>query len=184
MQRQVAQLTKENEILKCVAKQKLKEEVYENILTAPSESRSSVVVTTDQANAILEKADYKLLAAIQSAQRSFVITDPALPDNPIVFASLGFLELTGYKQEEVVGRNCRFLQGPKTSAEDIGKLKEGIVSGVDTSVCFINYKADGSEFYNQVFVAPLRDINQKIVNYVGVQVEVSKRIFKFFKFVF
>ena len=59
---------------------------------------------------VLEKDDFNLIQAIQAAQRSFVITDPSLPDNPIIFASKGFLELSGYQLEDVLGRNCRFLQ--------------------------------------------------------------------------
>jgi PAS domain S-box-containing protein len=173
LQRQVAQLTKENEMLKGIAKQNLKPETLHKILSDCSELPACVVASTQQANSILEKADYKLMAAIQAAQRSFCISDPSLPDNPIVFASAGFLELTGYTLDQVIGRNCRFLQGPKTDPSQVEILKKGIIEGNDTSVCIINYKADGTEFHNQVFVAALRDENHKIVNYVGVQVEVN-----------
>jgi PAS domain S-box-containing protein len=120
----------------------------------------------------LEKADFLLIQAIQSAQRSFIITDPYLPDNPIIFASKGFLDLCGYQLEEVLGRNCRFLQGPGTDRAQVEVMRKGIESGIDVSVCLLNYRADGSEFFNQVFVAALRDSNQKIINFVGVQVEV------------
>jgi PAS domain S-box-containing protein len=113
------------------------------------------------------------MAAIQAAQRSFVITDPSLPDNPIIFASKGFLELSGYPLEEILGRNCRFLQGPGTDTAQVEALRKGIAAGEDTSVCFLNYRADGTPFYNQVFVAALRDEDKKIINYVGVQVEIK-----------
>jgi PAS domain-containing protein len=120
----------------------------------------------------LEKSDFGLMTAIQAAQRSFCITDPSLPDNPIVFASQGFLDLSGYSLNEVLGRNCRFLQGPGTDLSQIDVLRNGIMNGVDTTVCLLNYKADGTPFYNQIFVAGLRDSSHKIINYVGVQVEV------------
>jgi PAS domain S-box-containing protein len=127
-----------------------------------------------QPTATLERHDYNLIQAIQAAQRSFVLTDPSLPDNPIIFASKGFLELTGYKLEDILGRNCRFLQGPKTDQEQKRILRDGIERGEDTSVLLMNYRADGTEFYNQVFVAALRDSDNRIINYVGVQVEVKR----------
>lgn len=124
------------------------------------------------ATAELEKSDFSLIKTIQAAQRSFVITDPSLPDNPIIFASNGFLELCGYQLDEVLGRNCRFLQGPNTDPKQVEILREGILAGRDTSVCLLNYRADGSQFYNQIFLAALRNSSHKIINYVGVQVEV------------
>ena len=174
LQRQVAQLTKENEMLKGIVVQHVKADSLDSILSDCSKPLpANVVASYQQANSILEKSDFKLMAAIQSAQRSFCISDPALPDNPIVFASAGFLKLTGYTLEQVLGRNCRLLQGPKTAQSQVDVMRKGIIDGIDTSVCLLNYKADGTEFYNQVFVAALRDENNKIVNYVGVQVEVT-----------
>ena len=70
-----------------------------------------VALSTSRANAILENADHSLMSAIQAAQRSYVISDPTMPDNPIIFASKGFLDLSGYTLENTLGRNCRFLQG-------------------------------------------------------------------------
>jgi PAS domain S-box-containing protein len=127
-------------------------------------------------NTMLDKADFNLVTAIQAAQRSFVITDPSLPDNPIIFASKGFLDMCGYQLEEVLGRNCRFMQGPGSDSGQVAVMREGINEGTDTSVCLLNYKKDGTQFYNQVFVAALRDASSKIINYVGVQVEVSSKI--------
>ena len=132
-----------------------------------------MTTTKQKATSLLDSKDFSLIAAIQSAQRSFVITDPLLPDNPIVYASQGFLELSGYSMEEVVGRNCRFMQGPKTDPSQVLALRKGIVEGVDTSVCLLNYRKNGTTFFNQVFVAALRDIDMRIVNYVGVQLEVK-----------
>jgi len=85
----------------------------------------------------LNKYDYGLLEALKHARRSFVITDPTLPDNPIVFASSGFLSLTGYKLEQVLGRNCRFLQGPRTDARAVSKIREAIRNGTDVQICTI-----------------------------------------------
>lgn len=124
----------------------------------------------------LEDPDYKLVQALTVSQQNFVVSDPNLPDNPIVFASSGFYDLTGYSPAEVVGRNCRFLQGPGTDPSSIAVIREGIKAGRDVAVCLINYRKDGSPFWNQFFVAPLRGVDGRIVNFVGVQCEVSEKI--------
>lgn len=65
-----------------------------------------------QSAKILMEPDFRLIQALQHSQKNFVLSDPSLPDNPIVYASEGFCKLTGYKRQDVLGRNCRFLQGP------------------------------------------------------------------------
>jgi PAS domain S-box-containing protein len=116
------------------------------------------------------------VSALSGSQQNFAISDPTLPDNPIVYVSQGFLDLTGYPLDQVLGRNCRFLQGPGTDQAAVEVIRKGIAEGVDTSVCLLNYKADGTPFWNQFFVAALRDAENNIVNYVGVQCEVSKAV--------
>ncbi|CAN0326274.1 unnamed protein product, partial [Ectocarpus sp. 12 AP-2014] len=103
------------------------------------------------------------------AQQNFVVTEPSLADNPIVFASDGFFKLTGYTSKEVIGRNCRLLQGPDTDRKSVATLRQAIANGEDVSVCLLNYRADGTTFWNQFFVAALRDDQHRIVNYVGAQ---------------
>ena len=104
------------------------------------------------------------------------MSDPNLPDNPIVFASRGFYDLTGYSPAEVIGKNCRFLQGPETDPEAISVIRGGIMQGKDVGVTLVNYKRDGSKFWNQFFVAPLTGIDGRIVNFVGVQCEVPESV--------
>ncbi len=121
----------------------------------------------------LEGNDYSLIAALTTGQQNFVLSDPRLPDNPIVFASPGFYTLTGYKPHEVIGRNCRFLQGPGTDPAAVDVIRTAIAAGSDATVCLLNYRCDGTPFWNQFFVAALRDENMNIVNYVGVQCPVK-----------
>lgn len=176
LQQQAAQLSSENEILKEIVRKKLDGRVQTQILASSSDPTPSVLVdptTSTEPTTVLNRSDFGLVAAIQTAQRSFVITDPSLPDNPIIFASKGFLDLTGYPLDRVLGRNCRFMQVADTDPAHLKILKEGIEKGVDTSVCMLNAKADGTLFYNHIFVAALRDANSNIVNYVGVQLEVG-----------
>ena len=122
----------------------------------------------------LMEPDFRLMSALSSSQQNFAISDPSLPDNPIVYVSQGFLDLTGYTLDQVLGRNCRFLQGPGTDQSAVDIIRKGVREGVDTSVCLLNYKADGTPFWNQFFVAALRDAENNVVNFVGVQCEVSK----------
>lgn len=124
----------------------------------------------------LMEPDFRLMSALSGSQQNFAISDPTLPDNPIVYVSQGFLDLTGYTLDQVLGRNCRFLQGPGTDQNAVEIIRKGIKEGIDTSVCLLNYKADGTPFWNQFFVAALRDAENNVVNYVGVQCEVSKAV--------
>lgn len=124
----------------------------------------------------LLEPDFRLMSALSGSQQNFAISDPTLPDNPIVYVSQGFLDLTEYTLDQVLGRNCRFLQGPGTDQKAVQVIRKGIAEGVDTSVCLLNYKSDGTPFWNQFFVAALRDAENNVVNYVGVQCEVSKAI--------
>jgi PAS domain S-box-containing protein len=114
----------------------------------------------------LVRSDYSLMSCLTSGQKCFVLSDPKLPDNPIVYATPDFYTMTGYSPREVLGRNCRFLQGPGTDRKAIDVLRKSIQIGADATVCLLNYKADGTPFWNQLFVAALRDSDNCIVNYV------------------
>merc|ERR1711935_855731 len=133
------------------------------------------LITSSQgaANKVLDDPDFSFIKALQTAQQNFVVTDPSLPDNPIVYATQGFLNLTGYTLDQVLGRNCRFLQGPETDPKAVDKIRKAIEAGIDMSVCLLNYRVDGTPFWNQFFIAALRDAAGNITNYVGVQCKVS-----------
>jgi len=135
----------------------------------------STLIASDSndANKVLDDPDFSFIKALQTAQQNFVVTDPSLPDNPIVYATQGFLDLTGYTLDQVLGRNCRFLQGPETDPKAVEKIRRSIEDGSDMSVCLLNYRVDGTTFWNQFFIAALRDAAGNITNYVGVQCKVS-----------
>ena len=118
----------------------------------------------------LLRSDFSLIESLTSGQQNFVLSDPRLPDNPIVYASPGFYELTGYTREQVLGRNCRFLQGTGTNRKAVDILRTAVANGSDATVCLLNYKADGTPFWNQLFVAALRDGDNCIVNYVSMYI--------------
>ena len=174
LQQSVNALQFENDKLRTAIREKLGSRADELLREAGGTTAKSLIARDPaQATRVLDDPDYSLVKALQTAQQNFVITDPSLPDNPIVFASQGFLTLTGYALESVLGRNCRFLQGPRTDPRAVAKIRKAVDEGYDTSVCLLNYRIDGSTFYNQFFVAPLRDGAGNVVNYVGVQCQVT-----------
>jgi PAS domain S-box-containing protein len=86
-----------------------------------------------------------------------VITDPAQPHNPIVFCNEAFQNLTGYAKDEALGRNCRFLQGPDTDRRSTDKIAEAISKGESIAVELLNYRKDGSTFWNALYLSPVRN---------------------------
>eukprot|EP00879_Flechtneria_rotunda_P014547 GHRR01015202.1.p1 GENE.GHRR01015202.1~~GHRR01015202.1.p1 ORF type:complete len:698 (+),score=278.76 GHRR01015202.1:156-2249(+) len=114
-----------------------------------------------------------LATTVERIQQNFVICDPSLPDCPIVFASDAFLELTEYPREEVLGRNCRFLQGPGTDQATIQQIRDAIKTGEEITVRILNYKRSGAPFWNMFTLAPMKDSDGTIRFFVGVQVDVT-----------
>ncbi|TVY21909.1 Phototropin-2 [Lachnellula arida] len=103
----------------------------------------------------------------------FCLTDPSRPDNPIVFASEEFHRTTQYGMSYVIGRNCRFLQGPKTSKHSVRRLRDTLLAGKERYEVFLNYRRDGSPFMNLLMMAPLCDSRGTIKYFIGAQVDVS-----------
>ena len=124
------------------------------------------------------KAEEALLLrdrAILAVSQGIVITGPNQPDNPILFASPGFERLTGYAQDDVLGLNCRFLQGPATDPDAVSRIKEAIRAGRPCTTELLNYRKDGSAFWNELSVSPVRDDRGRVTHFVGVQTDVSER---------
>lgn len=143
---------------------------------ARDSSRGLLSSTLAEGTRLLNNEDYALLTAIKNGKQNFLVTDPSLPDNPIVFASAGFMTLTGYSHEEIMGRNCRFLQGSDTDPVDVQRIRDAISEGTECSVVLLNYRKDGTTFWNQFFISPLRGADGKVVNYVGVQQVVTPQV--------
>lgn len=181
LQQSVALLKEENESLRSSIRTHLGEEQADQLLTKKNLEQQSeaaaaaglIASDANNANKVLDDPDFSFIKALQTAQQNFVVTDPSLPDNPIVYATQGFLNLTGYTLDQVLGRNCRFLQGPETDPKAVEKIRKSIEDGTDMSICLLNYRVDGTTFWNQFFIAALRDAEGNITNYVGVQCKVS-----------
>ena len=114
-----------------------------------------------------------MATTLERIQQSFVIADPSLPDSPIVFASDGFLDFTGYTREEILGRNCRFLQGPRTDRRAVNEIRKAIDEGSECTVRLLNYTKQGKPFWNMFTMAPVRDEQGNVRFYAGVQVDVT-----------
>ena len=116
------------------------------------------------------------LARIRSTDamgNALTIVDPHQPDQPIIYANAAFYELTGYSENEIIGFNCRFLQGPLTNRDDIAKLKQAIIAELPIQITILNYRKDGTSFWNELTVRPIRDDSGIVTHFVGVQTEVS-----------
>ncbi|KQO67628.1 histidine kinase [Methylobacterium sp. Leaf87] len=115
-----------------------------------------------------------LLTAAEKTRMPQIVTDPNLPDNPIVFANRAFQELSGYTSQELVGRNCRFLQGPGTDPVDIAKVRDAIAARRDVVVEILNYRRDGSTFRNELYVSPVFTPEGDLRYFFASQLDVTR----------
>ncbi|MDV3455829.1 PAS domain-containing protein [Sphingomonas sp. HF-S4] len=113
------------------------------------------------------------VAAVHATRMPMIITNPRLPDNPVVFANDSFCRLTGYDREEIVGRNCRFLQGPDTDPATRQALHDAVrnVQPIETDIR--NYRKDGEAFWNRLLMAPVFDVDGTLVYFFASQVDVT-----------
>jgi PAS domain S-box-containing protein len=113
--------------------------------------------------------------AIKAVPLGIVITNPHAADNPIIYASPSFSSLTGYGVDEIIGRNCRFLQGVDTDAATVAKVRAAVEAGHACTVELLNYRKDGSSFWNQLALSPVLDDQGQLLHFVGVQTDVTER---------
>lgn len=115
-------------------------------------------------------------AAVRATRMPMVITDPQQPDNPIIFCNEAFQKLTGYDRDEIIGRNCRFLQGPDTDSGDVQRIREAITEGTPIDVDLLNYRKDGSTFWNALYLSPVRNEAGVTQFYFASQMDVTDRV--------
>ena len=113
--------------------------------------------------------------AMDAAPIGITISDSDREDNPLVYVNEAFERLTGYPREAVVGRNCRFLQGEASDSETVAEMAEAIDAEEAVSVELVNYRADGEAFWNEVTIAPLRNEDGEVTNFVGFQDDITAR---------
>ena len=123
------------------------------------------------------ETDLRLLRrAIEAAENGVLITDALTPDHPIVFVNGAFERITGYPAEEALGRNCRFLQGPDRDQSAREQIRHALSEGRESRSLLRNYRRDGSAFWNELLLAPVRDDAGMVTHFVGILNDVSERI--------
>ena len=129
---------------------------------------------TDRLGAEHGKGD-PFAAAIRGTRMPMLITDPRQHDNPIVFANDAFLVLTGYERDEVMGRNCRFLQGEGTDPAAVDQMRAAIRDEVDINLDILNYRKDGTPFWNALYLSPVTNEAGELRYFFASQLDVTER---------
>ena len=112
--------------------------------------------------------------AANSSSEGITISTMSEEDQPLIYANEGFERLTGYTIEDVVGKNCRFLQGEDTQSEPVEKIRQAIKKGEECAVELLNYKKDGTPFWNRLSITPLKDKHGIVTHYVGIQSDITE----------
>jgi PAS domain S-box-containing protein len=112
--------------------------------------------------------------AVDRTRMPMIVTDPRQADNPIVLANQAFLDLSGYTADEVVGRNCRFLQGDGTSSATVAEIRSAVTEARDLTVEILNYRKDGSAFWNQLRISPIHDDDGQLLYFFASQDNVTE----------
>ncbi|MGI8535005.1 MAG: SpoIIE family protein phosphatase [Mycobacteriales bacterium] len=114
--------------------------------------------------------------AVLATGVSFTLSDAQAPDQPLIWVNPAFTTMTGYSPSEVVGRNCRFLQGPDSDPLVIAALRQATRDGQDVKVTLLNHRKDGTAFWNEVAISPVRNASGVVTHLVGVQTDVTERV--------
>jgi len=124
-----------------------------------------------------ELADHLALKdrALDVAAEGITIADARLPEKPLIYANEGFERMTGYPVSEVLGRNCRFLQGPDTDAREVTEVRNAIAEQRECIVELLNYRKDGTTFWNRLSITPIRDRAGVVTHFIGIQSDVTAR---------
>lgn len=117
-----------------------------------------------------------LRQAIDAAREGVTICDARHPEMPLIYVNPAFTRMTGYPAEEILGINCRFLQGDDTLQPEVAEVKRALQKGSACQVILRNYRRDGKLFYNELSLSPVRDSDGHLTHFVGVQKDVTRRI--------
>jgi PAS domain S-box-containing protein len=123
----------------------------------------------------LHQRDNIFFAAVEMTRMPMVMTDPRREDNPVIFCNRAFLDMTGYEEEQVLNRNCRFLQGKDTDPETVAELRAAVREERAVAVDILNYKADGTPFWNAVFTGPIFDQEGRLLYWFASQIDITQR---------
>ncbi|WP_265523710.1 SpoIIE family protein phosphatase [Oerskovia flava] len=114
--------------------------------------------------------------AAMASELSITISDPHAPDDPLIWVNPAFTRVTGYASDDVLGTNCRFLQGPATDRAAVDRIRTALAEGRTVGETLLNYRNDGTTFWNQVVISPVLDETGNVTHHVGVQADITERI--------
>jgi len=123
----------------------------------------------------LEDRGNIFFAAVEMTRMPMLITDPRQPDDPIVFVNGAFIDLTGYRQEDLLGKNCRLLQGADTDRATVDEVRRALSEQRAVAVDILNYKADGTPFWNALFIGPIFDKDGQLLYFFASQMDITER---------
>ncbi|MDZ7853041.1 MAG: EAL domain-containing protein [Halomonas sp.] len=112
--------------------------------------------------------------SVEASINGVTIADAREPDLPIIYANDAFQRMTGYSREDVIGRNCRFLQGPETDEATVQQIRHHLTHYREVHVTLCNYRKDGTPFWNDLYISPVRDEQGRVSHYVGIQHDISE----------
>ncbi len=130
---------------------------------------------TDRLEAEHGKGD-PFAAAVRATRMAMIVTDPRQRDNPIVFVNDAFLKLSGYERDEIMGRNCRFLQGAGTDRGAVRQVRDAIENNTDIAIDLLNYRKDGTPFWNALYISPVINEAGETLYFFASQIDVSDRV--------
>ena len=117
---------------------------------------------------------YVLTQILDACVNGVTLSDPDLPDSPLVYVNRVFEEMSGYSQDEMIGRNCRFLQGEDHDQPALETLREAIRPHQACTVTLRNYRKNGELFLNKLSIRPLVDSENRVIYYLGIQYDLSR----------
>ena len=117
-----------------------------------------------------------LTQILDGSVNGITLSDPDQEDNPIVYANKAFEKITGYSQEETVGRNCRFLHEQEKDQEELQQIRDAIKNAKPVEVTLKNFRKNGELFYNRLSITPLFDNEGHLIYFLGVQYDVTEQI--------
>jgi len=138
--------------------------------------RCRMVIANDITARRAAEAQSQLLErAVQSSASGVIIADAQAADCPITYVNAAFERMTGYASDEVLGRNCRFLQGEDRDQIEVETIRHALLAASDCDVILRNYRKDGALFWNHLFLSPVRDDRGVVTHFVGVQNDLTER---------
>ncbi|MBB3332535.1 diguanylate cyclase (GGDEF)-like protein/PAS domain S-box-containing protein [Halomonas campaniensis] len=148
-------------------------ELWVEVHAYPSEEGLAVYFRDINQRKATERQLRILESSVASSVNGVVICDAQRPDMPIIYVNPAFERITGYSRAQAIGRNCRFLQGENTEPRATLSLREGIANQRDVHIVIRNYRRDGTTFWNDLYISPVRDDTGQVTHYIGVQNDIS-----------